>query len=217
MEDFDSIPKNALPVGKPKMLIARAVVDGVLRLGRADAYNRKVYVGLEGSEKEVTDVPHQVLCVHNDAKVEWIKSMNGEIPVGAVVGSFVKQKGFIGRGLIQGELSIGRIVVEDEMMHLSYEDHALSLPDYEVLIIKHKNPMYEWIRVDNWNIPENALLAHEQQDNIFLALVRYDGKLCFGKAHAEYKTVFLPHEYDGEIGVGVKQFEVLSVDPEALG
>ena len=125
MEDFDSIPKNALPVAnEPNLLIARAVIDGVLRLGRADADSRKVYVGLEGSEKEVTDVPHQVLCVHNDAKVEWIKSMNGEIPVGAVVGSYAKRKGFIGRGLIQGKISIGSIVVEDEMMHLSYGDHA---------------------------------------------------------------------------------------------
>jgi len=131
MENFNTIPKNALPVAnEPNVLIVRAVVDGILRLGRADTDSRKVYVGMEESEKEVTDVPYQVLCVHNDAKVEWIKSMNGEIPVDAVVGSFAKGKGFIGRGLIQGEISIGRIVVEDEMMHLSYGDHALSLPDY---------------------------------------------------------------------------------------
>jgi len=127
------------------------------------------------------------------------------------------KKEFVGRGPTSDQISPGRIVPDDGCMYTPYGGQDKILTKYEALAIKNGNPIYEWVPVDSWELPENALPAskdHSSTYNVFLARVKLDGKLRFGKAHIGYKAVFVP-DIDGEKEVYEEPFEVLCVDPEA--
>jgi len=222
MQGYD-MPDNALPAAKDhssefNVYVARAEFEGHIRSGKVHADYKKVYIALDGEEKEIIGEPYEVLCVHEDANVEWIECENGDVPVGAVVGSVVNgKKEFVGRGPTSDQISPGRIVPDDGCMYTPYGGQDKILTKYEALAIKNGNPIYEWVPVDSWELPENALPAskdHSSTYNVFLARVKLDGKLRFGKAHIGYKAVFVP-DIDGEKEVYEEPFEVLCVDPEA--
>jgi len=222
MQGFD-MPKNALPAAKDhkdyyNVYVARAEVDGDIRSGKAHTDYKKVYIAHEGKEKEIIGEPYELLCVHEDAIVEWVKCENGKVPVGAVVGSIVDgKKEFVGRGPTKDQISPGRIVPDDGCMYTPYGGKDEVLKVYEALVIKNKNPMYEWVPVDNFDLPKNAVPAskdHSETYNVYLARVKVDGKLRFGKAHTGYKKVYVPQK-DGELEVINEPFEVLVADPEA--
>jgi len=217
------MPKNALPAAKDhkdyfNVFVARAEDDGVLRSGKIHTDYKTGYIAVNGKEKELDWEACEVLCAHEDAVVEWVKSENGNVPVGTVVGSIVDgKKEFIGRGPTQDQVSPGRIVPDDGCMYTPYGGKDVVLKSYEALVIKNKNPMYEWVPVDSFDLPKNAVPAGKDASNdynLFLARVKIDGKLRFGKAHTGYKGIYVPQK-DEELVVYEQPFEVLVADPQA--
>lgn len=222
MDTFE-MPENALPAAKDhsddwNVYVARAELDGKIRSGKAHIGYEKVYVAYLGEEKEIINEPYEVLCVHPDADVEWVECEDGNVPKGAVVGSVVDgKKEFIGRGETQDQISPGRIVPDDGCMYAPYGGKDEVLTKYEALVIKNGKPIYEWVPVDNWNMPENAVPAakdHSDTDNIFLGRAKLDGKIRFGKVHIGYQKLYVA-DLEGEKEIIDHPFEVLCVDPEA--
>jgi len=222
MEGFE-MPENALPGAMDhssnfNVYIARAELDGHIRSGKVHIGYEKVYVALDGEEKEIVGEPYEVLCVHPDAEIEWVECEDGNVPAGAVVGSVVDgKKEFIGRGKTDGQISPGRIVPDDGCMYAPYGGRDEVLTKYEALVIKNGKPIYEWVPMDSWDMPENAVPAgkdHSDTDNIYLGRVKLDGKLRFGKVHTDYQKVYVA-DMEGEKEIIDEPFEVLCVDPEA--
>jgi len=221
MDNFE-MPENVLPGAMDvsdtyNVFIARAELEGHIRSGKVHIGYETVYVALDGEEKELS-APYEVLCVHPDAEVEWVSCEDGDVPTGAVVGSVVDgKKEFVGRGETQGIISPGRIVPDDGCMYAPYGGQDEVLTVYEALVIKNGKPIYEWVPVDDWELPENAVPAgrdHSQTDNIYLGRVKLDGKIRFGKVHTDYQKVYVA-DIDGEKEIIDEPFEVLVADPEA--
>merc|ERR1711875_71341 len=126
----------------------------------------------------------------------WRTSGGEDVPTGAVVGSVVDgKKEFVGRGQTDDQISPGRIVPEDGCMYTPYGGQDMVLTKYEALVIKNGSPIYEWVPMDSWDMPENAVPAgkdHSDTDNIYLGRVKLDGKLRFGKVHSDYQKVYVP-------------------------
>jgi len=219
-----NLPKNALPAAKDhkdyfNVFVARAEVDGNIRSGKVHTDYKTGYIAVDGKEKEIDWELCEVLCLHEDAHAVWVECKNGEVPVGAVIGSVVDgKKEFVGRGNTKDQISPGRIVPDDGCMYTPYGGKDEVLEKYEALVIKNGNPTYEWVAVDSFKFPRNAVPAsrdHSETYNVFLARVKIDGVMRFGKAHIGYQTIFVPQK-DGELEVsGEEPFEVLCADSDS--
>jgi len=214
LNDKTKWPEHALLAGKDHdnaVFVGRGVLDGSIRLGK---YHRKfggLFVAHNGKEEEVWE-NIEILCVAKDAKVEWVDAEDGKVPTGAIVGTIVDGKTeFVGRGIFDDQICPGRIVRDDKCMYASYGGIEAVLKRYQALVIMNANPIYKWVPVDNWNLPENAISAAK---DIFVGRASLQEKIRLAKVSKKDQKLYVAHSgKQEEINDG--PFEVLCADTEA--
>lgn len=218
--DSKKVPENALLAAKDHgnaVYVGRGMLDGSIRLGKYHAKYEQLFVSHLGEEKEINE-NIEVLCVDKDADVKWVDCENGELPVGAIVGTIVDGKSeFVGRGITQDEISPGRIVPEDKCMYAPYGGKDEVLTKCQALVIQNGKPLYQWIPVDNWVLPKNAIPAakdHSDTWNVYVGRASLHGKIRMGKVHTGYKKLYVAHCGKEEEIINLP-FEVLCADGDA--
>jgi len=214
------LPENALLAAKDHgnaVYVGRGVLDGKIRLGKYHAKYQKLFISHKGKEEEVLE-NIEVLCVDKDAKVKWVDCEDGVVPAGAIVGTIVDGKSeFVGRGIVDDELSPGRIVRDDKCMYAPYGGKEEVLTKCQALVIQNEKPIYQWVPVEKWNLPENAIPAAKDASdhwNIFIGRTSLHGKIRLAKIHTGYKKLYVPHHGKEEEVIG-EPFEVLCADKGA--
>lgn len=220
LDDKTKLPGGAFLAAKDHgnaVYVARGILDGKIRLGKYHAKYQTLFIAHNGKEEEVGD-NIEVLCVDKDAKVKWIDCENGKVPVGAIVGTIVDGKSeFVGRGIVDDELSPGRIVRDDKCMYASYGGKEEVLTKCQALVIQNEKPLYQWVPVESWSMPKDAVPAAKDSSdfwNIFIGRASLHGKIRLAKVHTGDKKLYVAHCGKSE-EISGKPFEVLCADPEA--
>merc|ERR1711970_482856 len=205
----EKLPENALLAAKDHgnaVYVGRGVLDGKIRLGK-----------YQGKEEEVME-NIEVLCVDKDAKVKWVDCESGVVPAGAIVGTIVNGKSeFVGRGIVDDELSPGRIVRDDKCMYAPYGGREEVLTKCQALVIQNAKPVYQWVPVENWNMPKDAIPAAKDASdywNIFIGRTALQGKIRLAKIHTIYRKLYVAHRGKEEEIIN-EPFEVLCADKGA--
>jgi len=216
----EKLPENALLAAKDHgnaVYVGRGVLDGKIRLGKYHAKYQKLFISHQGKEEEVLE-NIEVLCVDKDAKVKWVDCESGVVPAGAIVGTIVNGKSeFVGRGIVDDELSPGRIVRDDKCMYAPYGGREEVLTKCQALVIQNAKPIYQWVPVENWNMPKDAIPAAKDASdywNIFIGRTALQGKIRLAKIHTIYKKLYVAHRGKEEEIIN-EPFEVLCADKGA--
>lgn len=214
------VPENALLAAKDRgnpVYVGRGMLDGSIRLGKYHEKYGKLFVSHLGEEKELTK-NIEILCVDKDAKVEWVDCKNGVIPTGAIVGTIVDGKSeYVGKGMVRSQITPGRIVPEDKCMYVPYGGKDNVLTECKALVIQNGKPLYQWVPVDNWVLPKNAIpVAMDASDSwdIYVGRASLHNRIRMGKVHTGYKKLYVAHCGKEEEIVNLP-FEVLCADEGA--
>jgi len=214
LDDKRKLPEHALLAGKDHdnaVFVGRGVLDGSIRLGKYHRKYGKLFVPHNSKEVEVLE-NIEILCVAKDAKVNWVDAEDGNVPTGAIVGTIVDGKTeFVGRGIVYDQICPGRIVMDDNCMYASYGGTEEVLKRYQALVIMNANPIYKWVPVDNWNLPENAISVAK---DIFVGRASLLEKIRLAKVSKKDQKLYVAHSGKHE-EISDGPFEVLCADQES--
>ncbi|XP_046662124.1 uncharacterized protein LOC124355168 isoform X2 [Homalodisca vitripennis] len=127
------IPPNAVLGGfdNENLYVGRAQHEGGVIPGKVLSSHGVCYVAWGGAEHGKQD--YEVLTGSN---LQWVPSVEGQVPPNAVVGgtSETGETLFIGRAQHEGSTTIGKIQPSHAVCYIPYGGQELGYPEYEVLV-----------------------------------------------------------------------------------
>ena len=102
-------------------------------------------------------------------------------------------------------------------MYVPYGGKDEVLTKCQALVITNGKPLYEWVPVNSWVLPENAVpSAKDNSDtwNVFVGRASLHGKIRLAKVHIGYKKLYVAHCGKEEEIIN-EPFEVLCADSAA--
>jgi hypothetical protein len=150
---------------------------------------------------------------HSDQR--WMKIQSGsEIPANAVIGGRDSDGSplFVAHANWNGNWQPGKTRKDWNTTSIEYGDQEVNAPDYEILL---GNEGLSWVRVNQGNVPENAVVTgHENQNNLCSCRAEFQGTLQVGKTWQGIDGCRIGYGGGGKV---LHDYEVLVYTPRSGG
>lgn len=118
--------------------------------------------------------------------ITWVQAQDGQVPPMAIPAGHDGEPVFVARARHEGSLTPGKMVPSHKVAYVSWGGGEHAHDTYEVMCGGSGN----WIRVDDGQVPPQALPAGETEEGepLFIGRVSHDGCITPGKVQVNLLT-----------------------------